>query len=100
MGAYSKRIKGDVPSHNCISSSFLTSIKTYDTNTTSRNNSITANMVNFVASIALLLTAVSSVVAVPHTIEARKVSCMDNLPADSLANVRIELHPQLSQSHN
>jgi hypothetical protein len=57
-------------------------------------------MVNFVASIALLLTAVSSVVAVPHTIEARKVSCMDNLPADSLANVRIELHPQLSQSHN
>ncbi|KAI6752416.1 hypothetical protein HG530_013785 [Fusarium avenaceum] len=45
-------------------------------------------MVNFVASIALLLTAASSVVAVPNTIEARKVSCMDNLPADSLANVK------------
>jgi hypothetical protein len=57
-------------------------------------------MVNFVTSITLLLTAASSVVAVPHTIEARKVSCMDHLPADSLANVRLEFHPQLSQSHD
>ncbi|KIL87331.1 hypothetical protein FAVG1_09035 [Fusarium avenaceum] len=45
-------------------------------------------MVNFVASIALLLTTASSVVAVPNTIEARKLSCLDNLPADSLANVK------------
>ncbi|CAJ0542593.1 Ff.00g001560.m01.CDS01 [Fusarium sp. VM40] len=45
-------------------------------------------MVTFAASIGLFLTAASSVVAVPNTIEARKVSCMDNLSADSLANVK------------
>ncbi|KAF4962559.1 hypothetical protein FSARC_9337 [Fusarium sarcochroum] len=45
-------------------------------------------MVNFVTSIALLLTVASSALAVPHTLEERQdTSCMDHLPASSLANV-------------
>jgi hypothetical protein len=45
-------------------------------------------MVNFITSITLLLTAASSVVAVPHDLEARSdTDCMDYLGADALANV-------------
>ncbi|KAL4732700.1 hypothetical protein ACLX1H_001718 [Fusarium chlamydosporum] len=45
-------------------------------------------MVNFITSITLLLTATSTVVAVPHDLEARSdTSCMDHLGADSLGNV-------------
>ncbi|KAM0426053.1 hypothetical protein ACHAPT_008684 [Fusarium lateritium] len=44
-------------------------------------------MVNLITSVTLLLTVASSALAVPHTIEERDPSCMDHLPADSLANI-------------
>ncbi|KAF4339489.1 hypothetical protein FBEOM_6610 [Fusarium beomiforme] len=45
-------------------------------------------MVNFISSITVLLTAASSAFAIPHTLQARDdVSCMDNLPGETLANV-------------
>ncbi|KAF4453710.1 hypothetical protein F53441_3719 [Fusarium austroafricanum] len=44
-------------------------------------------MVNFATSATLLLTTVSSALAIPHTLQARDVSCLDNLDGDSLANV-------------
>ncbi|QPC59212.1 hypothetical protein HYE67_001443 [Fusarium culmorum] len=43
-------------------------------------------MVNFVTSITLLLTAVSTVVALPNTLEKRAVTCRDDLPNSELAN--------------
>ncbi|SPJ71949.1 uncharacterized protein FTOL_01677 [Fusarium torulosum] len=44
-------------------------------------------MVNFVTSITVLLTAVSSAVAIPYTLQERQsdTTCMDHLPASSLA---------------
>ncbi|KAF4453709.1 hypothetical protein F53441_3718 [Fusarium austroafricanum] len=39
------------------------------------------------ASVTLLLAMASSALATPHTLEPRKVSCMDHLPANTLANV-------------
>lgn len=45
-------------------------------------------MVNFVTSITLLLTAVSTVVALPNTLEKRAVTCRDDRPNSELANVR------------
>ncbi|KAG5662690.1 hypothetical protein KAF25_005108 [Fusarium avenaceum] len=49
----------------------------------------TAKMVNFVTSVAVLLTAVSSAVAIPYTLQERQsdTTCMDHLPASSLARV-------------
>ncbi|RSL63351.1 hypothetical protein CEP53_004434 [Fusarium sp. AF-6] len=44
-------------------------------------------MVNFITSAALLLTAVTSTLAVPQGLEARAPSCMDNLPGNTLANI-------------
>ncbi|KAF4456559.1 hypothetical protein FALBO_15381 [Fusarium albosuccineum] len=44
-------------------------------------------MVNIITPITLLLTVASTALAVPHTLEARDVSCMDNLPGDTLANI-------------
>ncbi|RBR25029.1 uncharacterized protein FIESC28_02153 [Fusarium coffeatum] len=44
-------------------------------------------MVNFVASVTLLLSAASAVVAVPSALEKRKVTCRDDRPASELANV-------------
>lgn len=47
-------------------------------------------MVNFITSFAILLTASSSALAAPQPLEARDdTSCMDNLPGDTLANVRL-----------
>ncbi|RGP67602.1 hypothetical protein FSPOR_5789 [Fusarium sporotrichioides] len=43
-------------------------------------------MVNFVTSITILLTAASTVVAVPHTLEKREVTCRDDRPNSELAN--------------
>ncbi|KAM0196150.1 hypothetical protein ACHAPI_005877 [Fusarium lateritium] len=44
-------------------------------------------MVNFVTTITLLLTAVSSAVAIPYTLQERQsdTTCMDHLAASSLA---------------
>ncbi|KAK7425871.1 hypothetical protein QQZ08_007585 [Neonectria magnoliae] len=44
-------------------------------------------MVNLITSVTFLLVATSTL-AVPHTLVERDVSCMDHLPADSLANVQ------------
>ncbi|KAF9769050.1 hypothetical protein IL306_013606 [Fusarium sp. DS 682] len=45
-------------------------------------------MVNFISSITVLLTAASSALAIPHTLQSRdEVSCTDNLPGETLANV-------------
>ncbi|KAF5608577.1 hypothetical protein FOVSG1_005871 [Fusarium oxysporum f. sp. vasinfectum] len=45
-------------------------------------------MVNFITSLAILLTAASSALAAPQPLEARDdTSCMDNLPGNTLANV-------------
>ncbi|KAJ4005440.1 hypothetical protein NW752_002273 [Fusarium irregulare] len=44
-------------------------------------------MVNFIASVTLLLTAASAAVAVPSGLEKRAVTCRDDLPEDTLANV-------------
>jgi hypothetical protein len=47
-------------------------------------------MVNFVTYITVLLAAVSSAVAIPYTLQERQsdTTCMDHLPASSLARVR------------
>ncbi|KAG7406284.1 hypothetical protein Forpe1208_v014475 [Fusarium oxysporum f. sp. rapae] len=45
-------------------------------------------MVKFASYFALLLTVASSALAVPSILEKRKVTCRDDLPASSLANVR------------
>jgi len=45
-------------------------------------------MVNFIASVTLLLTAASATVAaVPSGFEKRAVTCRDDRPASELANV-------------
>jgi hypothetical protein len=47
-------------------------------------------MVNFITSFTLLLTAASPALAAPQPLEARDdTSCMDNLPGNTLANVRL-----------
>lgn len=47
-------------------------------------------MVNYITSVALLLTLATSTLAVPQGLEARAPSCMDNLPGNTLANVRMQ----------
>ena len=58
--------------------------------------SSTVIMVNFIASVTLLLTAASAAVAVPSGLEKRAVTCRDDLPADTLANVFSFPSPALS----
>ncbi|KAF4434346.1 hypothetical protein FACUT_7951 [Fusarium acutatum] len=45
-------------------------------------------MVSFASYFALLLTVASSATAVPSTLKKRQVTCRDDLPASSLANIR------------
>ncbi|KAI7759093.1 hypothetical protein LZL87_013946 [Fusarium oxysporum] len=47
-------------------------------------------MVKFASYFALLLTVASSALAVPSILEKRKVTCRDDLPASSLANVNLQ----------
>jgi hypothetical protein len=56
-------------------------------------SSNTANMVNYLTSVALLLTVATSTLAVPQGLEARAPSCLDNLPGDTLANVHMIQQP-------
>ncbi|KAJ4168712.1 hypothetical protein NW754_010640 [Fusarium falciforme] len=44
-------------------------------------------MVNYITSVALLLSLATSTLAVPQGLEARAPSCMDDLPANTLANI-------------
>jgi hypothetical protein len=58
-------------------------------------------MVNFAASVTLLLAAASATVAVPNTLEKRKVTCRDDRPNSELANVRLLNHiSRLSSKRN
>lgn len=50
-------------------------------------------MVNYLTSVALLLTVATSALAVPQGLEARAPSCLDNLPGNTLANVHMIQQP-------